>query len=60
MVWNFLPRYEFVKHVRNKIEEVLGPLIEEKLENGDFNEQSKGSEDALIQIISSHVINDPT
>ncbi|PIK61695.1 hypothetical protein BSL78_01399 [Apostichopus japonicus] len=37
-------RYEFVKYVKNKIEEVLGPLIEEKLENRDFNEHSKDPE----------------
>ncbi|XP_071784786.1 protein broad-minded-like isoform X1 [Asterias amurensis] len=51
-------RYELVKYIRGRIEEVLGPLIEEEIERRSVGVQSKGREEVIVQTITDHVIND--
>ncbi|XP_038070180.1 protein broad-minded-like [Patiria miniata] len=51
-------RYELVKYIRGRIEEVLGPLIEEEIERRSLDVQSKGGEEVMVRMITDHVIND--
>ncbi|XP_022098111.1 protein broad-minded-like [Acanthaster planci] len=51
-------RYELVKYIRGRIEEVLGPLIEGEIERRSLDVQSKGGEEAMVRMITDHVIND--
>ena len=59
LLWVFGLRYELVKYIRGRIEEVLGPLIEEEIERRSLDVQSKGGEEAMVRMITDHVINDP-
>ena len=47
-----------MKYIRGRIEEVLGPLIEEEIERRSVGTGNKSGEEVIVQTITDHVIND--
>ncbi|XP_071959186.1 protein broad-minded-like [Antedon mediterranea] len=53
-------RYEYVKYIRQRLDEVLGPLIEDQMEKERHKMHTKGSEEDLVRAVTEHVVNDQT
>ncbi|XP_071503621.1 protein broad-minded-like [Diadema antillarum] len=52
-------RYELVKYIKGRIDEVLGPLIEEEIERRNLDMPNRATEEAAVGAVTEKVINDP-